>query len=90
VKSSSRKGLSAAVLAKVRLLVCPSATAHVILSKSGQKTPTPHVHISVGSRRGSAGIMTEPDTEQGNAKIKMYGETYSNILGVPLTDKRAE
>ena len=64
------------------------AHAHVVLSKSGQLTARPHVHVSVQSRRGAAGIMTEPDTEQGNAKVEMYGRTYAHILGIPLIDRR--
>lgn len=60
----------------------------VELSKSGQRTREPKVHISVCSRNGMAGVMTKPDTVQGNAFVEMYGDTYSSILGVPLVDRR--
>lgn len=64
------------------------STASVVLSRSGQKTNRPQVHISVASKRGAATVMTQPDTVKGNAWVKMYGQIYADILGIPLSDER--
>lgn len=62
--------------------------AHLILERSGWKTPNPKVHISIGSKHGGATLMTVGDTKRGNATVEMYGRTWANIMGIPLTDRR--
>ena len=80
------------VLSWLRGIICQAATAHVVLDRGGQMTDDPKVHVSFTGRSafhsGTCGALTFPDTDQGNAQAEMYGRMYSEILSIPLTDRR--
>lgn len=71
-----------------RMTLPATLGAHLYLDRSGWLTSRPKVHISLGSKNGSATLMTQDDTEQGNALVNDYARSWSHISGLPLLDKR--
>jgi hypothetical protein len=56
----------------------------------GTRTMNPKVCVSIGSRRGLMTITAEPLTDQNDARATLTAGSLSNILGIPLVDRRKE
>lgn len=62
----------------------------VVISRGGQLTLRPQVHVSVESTRGSQGVYTWADDDQGNACAEMYAQGLGHICGLRLIDRRRD
>lgn len=60
----------------------------IIISRSGQRTPRPKVHVSVASINGSQGVYTWDANDQGEACATLYGEGLARIMQRRLVDER--
>lgn len=60
----------------------------VVISRSGQATERPQVHVSVASISGSQGVYTWDATDQGEACATMYGRGLAEIMKRRLIDTR--
>lgn len=61
----------------------------VIISRSGQATSRPQVHVSVASViGGTQGVYTWDATDQGEACATMYGKGLAEIMQRRLIDER--
>ena len=60
----------------------------VVISRSGQKTDSPKVHVSVASINGSQSVYTWEANDVGEASALMHGRGLANIIRRKLVDRR--
>jgi len=60
----------------------------VRISRSGQLTPRPQVHVSVAGLSGSQTVYTWDADDQGEACATMYGRGLASIMRRKLVDER--
>jgi|MicForSoiPHH12_O_1018301.scaffolds.fasta_scaffold02206_2 hypothetical protein len=60
----------------------------VLISHSGQLTPSPKVHVSVAGLNGTQGVYTWDANDQGEACATMYGQGLADIMRRRLVDQR--
>lgn len=60
----------------------------VLISRSGQLTPRPQVHVSACGMRGLQGVYTWDANEQGEACATLYGKGLAEIMQRRLVDER--
>lgn len=61
----------------------------VRISRSGQATARPQVHVSAVGRHGSQSVYTWDADEQGEACATMYGRSLAEIMQRRLVDERS-
>lgn len=60
----------------------------VLIEYSGQRTPSPKVHVSVAGLTGSQEVYTWDANEQGEACATLYGKGLADIVRRKLVDRR--
>lgn len=60
----------------------------IVISRSGQRTPRPQVHVSVQSLNGSQSVYTWDADSQGEACATLYGSGLAHITRFKLVDQR--
>jgi hypothetical protein len=60
----------------------------IFISRYGQLTPTPHVTVSIASKRGAHSLFCFPDNDAGNARAEMAADSLRHITGLAAYDQR--
>jgi len=66
---------------------------HMTISRFGSRTDNPKIVLGIAGGRprwgwATTSLMTEPDTDQGNALIEMHARTLNKITAIPVLDRR--
>lgn len=81
----SIKGIAGVLRHRWRCFRHPPA---VVISRSGQLTPRPQVHVSIHGMNGLHGIFTFDADGQGEASATMYGKSLAHVAQMRLVDER--